>query len=117
MTPFGSMRPAAMAVSMPPTSSGAAAEMRCTLAIGMAGPSAAGRFGLVVGGDGALEFAQRRGQRSGLPHGRAQTRQQVVAHRRIVDADDPAFANDRTPAYDQLVDVTHRSACEQEIAR
>ena len=59
MTPFGSMRPAAIAASMPLTSSGAAAEMRWTLAIGMASSSAAGRLGCEMCRDRALQVAER----------------------------------------------------------
>jgi hypothetical protein len=39
MTPWGLIRPAAIAVSIPETSSGAAAEIRWTLAIGMPLPA------------------------------------------------------------------------------
>ena len=57
MTPFGSIRPAAMAASMPLTSSGAAAEMRGTLATGINVSSAARRVGLIMACDDALELA------------------------------------------------------------
>src|SRR4051794_11039791 len=117
MTPRGSIRPAAMAASIPLTSSGAAAEMRWTLATGINVSSAARRFRPVMGGDGALELAQRRCERHALPHRGAQPRQQIVAHCRVVDAEHPALANDRTPGDDQLMNVPHGGARKQQIAR
>ncbi len=91
--------------------------MRWTLATGINVSSAAGRFRQIMGGDRALELAQRRRERHALPHHGAKPRQQIVAHRRIVDAEHPALANDRTPGDDQFMDVAHGGAREQEIAR
>src|SRR5436190_16619315 len=117
MTPRGSMWPAAIAASMPLTSSGAAAEMRWTLATGIKVSSAARRVRLIVASDGALKLAQRRRERHALSHRGAQSRQQIVAHRRVVDAEHTAFANDRTPGDDQLIDVAHGGAGKQKIER
>ena len=79
--------------------------------------SAARRVGSIMAGDRALELAQRRGERSVLRHAGAQARQQLVAHRRVVDRRAPAPSRTTVrPRDDQLVDVAHGGAREQEIA-
>ena len=71
--PAGSMRPCAMAASMPLTSFGAAAEMRWTLATGM---SAARCFEMAA--HGALQVRQRGGEHGILRDAVAEAREQLL---------------------------------------
>src|SRR6266496_6057774 len=99
--PFGSMRPSPIAAAMPLTSLGAAAEMRWTFATGM---SAARRFEVVA--HDALQVRQRGGQRRILRDAVAQAREQVLVHRRMIDAENAAVTHDRLSGHDELLDVT-----------
>src|SRR5262245_16533930 len=103
------MRPSAIARSMPLTSSGADAEMRWT----QARMSATGRFEIVA--HGAFEMRQCGGERAVLRNAVAEAREQLAVHCRQIDTGNLAIAHDRLAADDQLFDVAHGRACEQEV--
>src|SRR4051812_34790560 len=105
--PLGSIRPVAISDSMPLTSFGAAAEMRWTFAIGM---SAARCFEVIA--HNALQIRQRGGERRILRDAVAEACEQVLVHRRMIDAGNPAVAHDRLARHDQFLDVARGRARE-----
>src|SRR2546423_1113237 len=120
-TPLGSIRPAAMAASMPLTSSGAEAEMRWTRARrGMDGDL----WGSCAIERPAIMRPQRRAQ---LGHGGAdvgcrvrrlaQSREQLGLERRQIDAGDDAVAHDLTAGDEQLLHVLLPRLGEQQLER